>query len=184
VNRFYVYADDLAATADTNLDDTVTMKDFTTTPTCTGTRILPGAKEKGWFLTLNAHGAGEQVVTSAAIVAGMVTFSTNRPIAKAAASCQSVLGEARGYLVDLLSASGAIGVAGTCGGSPSSTFAGGGMPPSPVIGTVPINGKPQTVLIGGVQKGGGASSGIEAQKVKPTIVPARKRIYWYPSGSD
>jgi Tfp pilus tip-associated adhesin PilY1 len=183
-NRFYVYVDDLTATADNDLDSAVTMKDFTVTPGCNGAAVLPGAKEKGWFLQLDAYGAGEQVVTTAAIAGGLVTFSTNRPIPKAVSSCATVLGEARGYLLDLLSGSGSIGVKGSCGGSASSTFAGGGMPPSPVIGTVPINGVPKTVMIGGIQKKGGASSGIQAQQVLPNINATRKRIYWYPSGSD
>jgi Tfp pilus tip-associated adhesin PilY1 len=183
-NRFYVYVDDLTATADNDLDSTVTMKDFTATPACNGAQVLPTTKEKGWYLQLDAYGPGEQVVTSAAIAGGLVTFSTNRPVPKAASSCATVLGEARGYLLDLLSGSGAIGVKGICGGSASSTFAGGGMPPSPVIGTVPINGVPKTVMIGGIQKKGGASSGIQAQQVVPNINATRKRIYWYPSGSD
>jgi type IV pilus assembly protein PilY1 len=183
-NRFYVYADDLTLSADNNLDDTVAMADFTTTPSCTGTKILPQSKQKGWYLTLNKNGPGEQVVTSAAIVGGLVTFSTNRPIPQALGTCTTALGEARGYLLDLLTGSGAIGVKGICGGAPSSTFAGGGMPPSPVIGVVPIKGVPKTVLIGGIQKSGGASSGIQAQQVMPNITPTRKRVYWYPSGSD
>jgi type IV pilus assembly protein PilY1 len=184
INRFYVYVDALASTTANNLDDLGKMSDFTATPSCTGVRILPGAAQKGWFLTLNQNGVGEQVVTSAAIAGGMVTFSTNRPIPKVAGTCATALGEARGYFLDLLSGSGSIGVKGSCGGTPSATFVGGGMPPSPVLGTVPINGQPRTVLVGAVQKGGGASSGIQSQLVTPSINPVRRRIYWYPSGSQ
>ena len=113
-----------------------------------------------------------------------MTFSTNRPIPTVAGSCATVLGEARGYFLNLLTGSGGIGVKGACGGSPSATFVGGGMPPSPVLGTVPIGGQPKTVLIGAIQKSGAASSPIEAQQVLPTINPTRKRIYWYPSGGN
>jgi type IV pilus assembly protein PilY1 len=58
-------------------------------------------------------------------------------------------------------------------------FRGGGLPPSPVTGTVPINGKPVTVMIGGIQRGGGASAPIGAQRVTPTITQRRSRVYWY-----
>jgi type IV pilus assembly protein PilY1 len=184
VNRFYVYVDALASITANNLDNLGTMADFTATPSCNGVKILPGAAQKGWFVTLNDNGIGEQVVTSAAIAGGMVTFSTNRPIPKVAGSCSTALGEARGYFLDLLSGSGSIGVKGSCGGTASSTFVGGGMPPSPVLGTVPINGQPRTVIVGAVQKGGGASSGIQSQLVTPSINPVRRRIYWYPSGSQ
>jgi type IV pilus assembly protein PilY1 len=184
VNRFYVYVDALASTTANDLDNLGKMSDFTATPYCNGAKILPGAAQKGYFLSLNQNGTGEQVVTSAAIAGGLVTFSTNRPVPSAAGTCSTALGEARGYFLDLLTGSGAIGVKGNCGGAPSSTFVGGGMPPSPVLGTVPINGQPRTVLVGAVQKGGGASSAIQSQLVTPTINPVRRRIYWYPSGNQ
>jgi type IV pilus assembly protein PilY1 len=93
------------------------------------------------------------VVTSALIVTGMITFSTNRPIPPAAGTCATTLGEARGYWLNLLNGAGAIGVGGTCGGSRSSPFIGGGLPPSPVLATsVPIDGKAVTVTIGTVDR--------------------------------
>ena len=73
---------------------------------------------------------------------------------------------------------------GLCGGTRSTTFVGGGLPPSPVVGTVPINGKPTTVIIGAAQKSGGASAPIAPQKVKPFINPIRKRVYWKLQGVD
>jgi type IV pilus assembly protein PilY1 len=92
------------------------------------------------------------------------------------------LGEARGYWVNLFNASGAIGVSGSCDGSRSSIFVGGGLPPSPVLGTVPIDGKPTTVVIGAPQKQGGASSQYSPQQVKPLIKSKRKMKYWKSSG--
>jgi hypothetical protein len=117
----------------------------------------------------------------------MATFSTNRPIPADAASCSTSLGEARGYWVNLFNASGAINVAGTCGGIRSSTFVGGGLPPSPVkASSVPIDGKSVSVVIGAVQKGGktaaGASVSIAPQQVRPAITSKRKRVYNYTSG--
>ena len=121
-------------------------------------------------------------MTSAVIAGGMVTVSTNRPIPPASGTCSTALGEARGYWVNLFNASGAMGVTGSCGGGRYGTFAGGGLPPSPVFGTVPINGVPTTVLIGAIQRGGGASSPIAPQKMRPTIPSTRKVHYWKNSG--
>lgn len=182
-NRFYNYLDNLATTsgAAADLDS---LEDRTTDLGCESVSITPSSSTTGWFINLNQYGQGEQTVTSAIIAGGLIAFSTNRPIPTESGSCGSPLGEARGYWVNLLSASGAIGVDGLCGGSRSSTFVGGGLPPSPVIGTVPIGGKPTTVIIGAVQKEGGASTPISPQKVKPPISPIRKRIYWKQKGVD
>ncbi|MCD6041747.1 MAG: hypothetical protein K0R40_1350, partial [Burkholderiales bacterium] len=92
------------------------------------------------------------------------------------------LGEARGYAVNLLSGSGAADTLGICGGTRSGVFVGGGLPPSPVTGVVPVGGKLVTVMIGGVQRGGGVSAPIGAQRVTPTITQRRSRIYWYTDG--
>ncbi|MBP0635029.1 PilC/PilY family type IV pilus protein [Cupriavidus sp. AcVe19-6a] len=183
-NRFYVYLDDLASTTARNLDDTSLMNNFTNTTNCSVTGVLPGSGSKGWFMDLSQYGQGEQTVTSALIAAGMVTFSTNRPVPAKQGSCSTMLGEARGYWVNLFNASGAVGVTGSCGGDRSSKFVGGGLPPSPMFGTVPIDGQATTVVIGAVQRDGGASSPISPQRVTPTIVPKRKAVYWKSSGTN
>jgi type IV pilus assembly protein PilY1 len=79
----------------------------------------------------------------------------------------------------VLNASGAADTLNICGGARSNTFVGGGLPPSPVTGTVPVDGQPVTVMIGGVQRGGGVSTSIGAQRVAPTITQRRARLYWY-----
>lgn len=201
VNRFFVFKDDLASTSDdTNLDDETVMANYTSNTTCSTAPILPSSSLKGWFMNLNQNskvgtdgtvidsGQGEQTVTSALIVSGMVTFSTNRPLTSTA-SCSTPLGEARGYWVNLLNASGAIGVDGLCGGERSSTFVGGGLPPSPVLATgVPINNKPTTVVIGAAKRrtsgATGASVVIDAQEAKPAITSKRRRIYSYTKGEN
>lgn len=188
-NRFYVFMDDLSSTTDYNLDDTSLMNDVTTDSGCTAESITPTSTKKGWYITLNKYGTGEQVVTSALIVSGMVTFSTNRPLPAATSSCASPLGEARGYWLNLLNGSGAISCPDgttncTCGGSQSAVFTGGGLPPSPVMGTVPVNGKLTTVVIGAAQRTGGASSSIAPQKAKPSVTPTRKRVYSYTKGDN
>jgi len=189
-NRFYVYLDDLATApvnkaAAVNLDSTTLFSDFTPNPSCGGTNILPNSSQKGWFLTLDQHGVGEQTVTSATIAGGMFTFSTNRAIPPAAGTCSTTLGEARGYFVNLFNGSGAIGVEGSCGGDQSSVFVGGGLPPSPVLATVLVNGHTETVLIGAIQKNKDVpSSPIGAQIVTPPLNFKRKMLYWFTSGSD
>lgn len=183
-NRFYVYLDDIGSTAATNLDDASIMNDFTGSTSCSSAGVLPTSNKKGWFMDLNQNGAGEQTVTSAVIIAGMVAFSTNRPVPAAQGSCSTTLGEARGYWLNLFNGSGSIGVSGTCGGTRSSTFVGGGLPPSPVLGIVPINGVPRSVVIGAAQRGGGASTAISPQPVPPAIDMRRKTIYWKSSGQN
>jgi Tfp pilus tip-associated adhesin PilY1 len=182
-NRFYMYMDNLAtATGDAiNMDSTDSMANYTSSTTCDTTPILPGGTKKGWFMDLSQNGAGEQTVTSALIAGGMITFSTNRPIPPAAGTCSTTLGEARGYWVNLLNASGAIGVTGSCGGTRSSTFTGGGLPPSPVITPgVTVGGKKVTVVIGAVQKksASGSNAPIAPQRIDPPIKSKRKQIYF------
>ncbi|GAB3400488.1 PilC/PilY family type IV pilus protein [Massilia agilis] len=194
-NRFYVYKDDLSITGDDapaiNLDSQ--LQDYSSKDSCDTPLVLPSSNLKGWFMDLNQYGRGEQVVTSALIAGGMVTFSTNRPIPPNTATCSTALGEARGYWVNLLNGSGAINVGGSCGGQRSSPFVGGGLPPSPVMATsVPVGDKAVSVIIGAVQKGGtdegaagtsGASSAIGPQLHRPAIKSKRKRSYTYISGS-
>ena len=187
VNRFYVYKDDLSAPALSLAKDMDAMIDYTSATTCTTTPVLPGSTTNGWFMNLNQYGQGEQVVTSALIASGMVTFSTNRPVPASVGTCATSLGQARGYWVNLFNASGAIDAAGACGGGRSSIFVGGGLPPSPVMASsVPIGRSTVSVVIGAVQKGGtpaaGISVAISPQRIRPTNQPKRKRAYSYVSG--
>ena len=184
-NRAYMFVDSFPtpvapATSVPPVDlDGSTMDNFTTDGGCSQALTVGS---NGWFFDL-AAGRGEQGVTSTVIFGGLVFFSTNRPLAApVGGSCASNLGEARGYAVNLLNASGAVGTTALCGGSRSNTFLGGGLPPSPVTGTVPVGGKPVTVMIGGVDRSGAVSSPIGAQKVTPTIAQKRSRIYWYRHG--
>jgi type IV pilus assembly protein PilY1 len=183
-NRFYVYLDDLNASVANDLDNTSTMTDFTAGTACITAGILPSSALKGWFINLNQSGMGEQTVTSAIIASGMVTFSTNRPVPAAAGTCATTLGEARGYWLNLFNGSGGIGVSGACGGTRSSIFVGGGLPPSPVLGTVPINGVPKTVVVGAVQRSGGASTPISPQEIIPAVATKRRTVYWKSSGDN
>jgi Tfp pilus tip-associated adhesin PilY1 len=187
VNRFYTYRDDLSSLLATPAKDLDTLEDYTSASSCNTTPILPNSGPAGWYMNLNQYGQGEQVVTSGLIASGMVTFSTNRPVPPSDGTCSTSLGQARGYWVNLFNASGAIDVVGACGGSRSSVFVGGGLPPSPVMASaVPIGKNTVSVVVGAVQKGGnpaaGVSVAISPQRIRPTNRPQRKRAYSYVSG--
>ena len=179
-NRFYVFIDKFTGSTE-DLDGSH-MANFTSSTDCS---TVLAAGQVGWFMDLNA-GTGEQTVTSSVIFGGTVFWSTNRPVA-AANSCATNLGEARGYAVNLFNASGVVGSGALCGGSRSGTFTGGGLPPSPVIGIVPValpggGTKPITVLIGGINLQTGTGSPIGAQQPPIPIKRTRGRVYWYPQG--
>lgn len=193
LNRFYVYRDNLLATLPitaTNLDSGTNVINVSSSQSCIGlattstttevnqNTIKPGSTSNVLALNLNQNGTGEQTVTSAVITGGMATFSTNRPIPAASGTCSSVLGEARGYFINLFNGSGAIGVGNaTCGGSLSATFVGGGLPPSPVRADVNIGGTVYQVVIGAVQRNGGANSPIAPQQLSPVIQQNRNTKY-------
>ncbi|MDR3410211.1 MAG: PilC/PilY family type IV pilus protein [Formivibrio sp.] len=178
-NRFYVYLDDPLRNTATDLDgDRMLNKTDASLATCNSTSVLPGGTAYGWYMDLNANGTGEQTVTSSLIIGGMATFSTNRPVVSNN-SCTTTLGEARGYWVNLINGSGAIGSSSICGGDRSAIFVGGGLPPSPVAGTIAIGGKPQVVVIGAIQRDkNGTSSPLSGQQVRPPITSKRTRTYW------
>ncbi len=183
VNRFYVFRDEYSAGV-LDLDDATAMANYTVDPGCDPTtEILPGSTKRGWFVDLTANGPGEQVVTAPVVVGGQVFFSTNRPTPPDPNSCSSSLGDARGYILDMLNGSGAINVDGSCGGDRSTSFESGGLPPSPVIARVPItdsegNEQEKTVVIGGAEKDGTRSSIVGAQDIEPDISSARRPISW------
>ena len=186
LNRAYMVIDRFAADP-VDLDGD-SMADMTKSNDCPTAATTPEAQGKlGWYINLHSGSsdpektAGEQAVTSSTIFGGLIFFSTNRPTVQTV-SCGSNLGEARGYALNLLNASGAADTLNVCGGARSGVFAGGGLPPSPVTGTVPVGGKPVMVMIGGVQRGGGVSAPIGAQRVTPSITQRRNRMYWYTEG--
>jgi type IV pilus assembly protein PilY1 len=181
-NRFYVYLDDLSGTSGSAIDLN-TLVDRTTDLGCESPSITPTSTASGWYIDLST---GEQTVTSALILAGQVIFSTNKAVSPEAGSCSTGLGEARGYWMNLLNASGTIDQndPGVCGGDRSSKFVSDGMPPSPVVGTVLIDGKPETVVIGAVDQSKGVSTAISPNKVVPAVQPVRTRIYHKVKGID
>ena len=179
----------------TDLDNTTTQADFSAATSCTTSGILPSSTQRGWFMDLkngdnnspsgsSCPAQGEQTVTSAVIIGGMVAFSTNRACPAVAGSCSVPLGQARGYFVNLTNGSGVLGVSGVCGGSRSSQFVGGGLPPSPVVARVTVGGVVKTVCIGCADKGGGVSVPIQASQINPPVNLKRHPVYWFTSGDN
>jgi type IV pilus assembly protein PilY1 len=134
------------------------------------------ASVSGCYLPMDP--AGEKVVTSAASIGPYTYFSTNRPTPPAADSCNNSLGIAKGYRLPLF-----------CGTPDSIEYAGGGLPPSPVIGEVdiqvppidPNSGEPDETrrvpfLIGGYNL---ELSGLAVSRVPITVDPTRRRTYWF-----
>jgi type IV pilus assembly protein PilY1 len=138
-----------------------------------GTPITLGSSA-GCYLVLDP--AGEKVVTSAVSTGGYTYFSTNRPTPPAPNSCNANLGIAKSYRLPLF-----------CGAPESIELAGGGLPPSPVIGEVEVqvpagptdpNDTTKTVpfIIGGFNA---ELSGLAVSRVPVIVDPTRRRLYWF-----
>lgn len=118
---------------------------------------------------------GEKIVNAPVSVGGITYFSTNMPTPASTTACTANLGIAKVYSAPLF-----------CTAATSQVLVGGGLPPSPVTGTVtvsyvsPITGQTVTkqvpFIIGAPNTKG---SGIEGSKVTPIITPIRKRRYWF-----
>jgi len=131
---------------------------------------------KGWYL---AFGSGthdkEQVVTSAVVALGVLTFSTHTPTAANPVLCGSNLGTARVYNVKFLNA-------GTVGATRYITVTGGGLSPSPVAGTVTVNNpsSPGSTMTVNFVIGASPTSPLEgsAPVAAATSASAKARVYW------
>ncbi|WP_409524640.1 pilus assembly protein [Nitrincola sp. MINF-07-Sa-05] len=184
IDRFYVFLDYPKASSQlaVNLDDTQ-LNNFSESTDCSTAGVLPTfgddgepTGQRGWFMNLT--GQGEQVVTTSAIAAGSVFFSTYKPGGAVAGLCSRPLGINTAYRVNLFTASGMIGSTGICEGDRSVEIPGGGMPISPVIGTVTPTPndpdapapEPVTFCIG--------CEGLEPVELSPVIQQTRSRVFW------
>ncbi len=119
--------------------------------------------------------SGEKAVNAPTTIGGNTFFGTNTPIAPSAAVCQADLGTARGYAVNFVT------------GVPNfAVFDGGGLPPSPVAGTVMVDGQKVPFIIGGVPPPGSAPLGSRSHSslegssgVGVSATATRTRAYWY-----
>ncbi|HSQ82575.1 MAG TPA: hypothetical protein VLU54_15825 [Casimicrobiaceae bacterium] len=142
-----------------------------TTVTST-TTYDPTTSNNGFYLTF--PNAGEKAVNAPTTVGGFTYIGTNTPQLPSSDAC-STLGVARGYQINFLT-----------GASKFTTFANGGLPPSPVAGLVDVtvDGTDRLVpfcLGCGNPDGTGAdaTSSIGGGKPPIPVPPVRKRVYWY-----
>ena len=165
-----------------------TIKDFRTTKGTTSTfaAITAGIlgavgttanQDAGCFISMGVD--GEKIVNGAITVGGITYFGTNKPQNVSSASCTPNLGTAKVYSAPLF-----------CKVATSQTLVGGGLPPTPVSGSVivsyiqpadgltPASTKTKVVpfIIGGPNSKG---SSIEGSKVNPNVLPTRRKKYWY-----
>ena len=195
LNRFYGFWDEFARTSDfvtinDQNDCDVAGDTELSTSSCqlmnttdTTKDYLPvfqsiATRPRGWVIDLTdttTTGPNEQVVTTPATVGGLVNFSTFQ--AKNKSKC-SALGTARGYAACFLHGGASCDAPSPEGTTRSEEFVGGGLPPSPVTGTVLVDGKIVPFIIGGKPEAGGGS----ALEVKLPPIPIRKdrtKVYRY-----
>lgn len=136
------------------------------------------SRPRGWVIELDSTKFGapyEQVVTTAATIGGYVNFSTFQ--AKNEKKCSS-LGTARGYATCFLHGGASCEGAVAAGTNRSEKFVGGGLPPSPVAGTVEVDGKIVPFIIGGKPEAPGGSA-LEAKLPPIPIKKDRVKVYRY-----
>ncbi|MGE8319439.1 MAG: pilus assembly protein [Comamonas sp.] len=121
--------------------------------------------------------SGEKAVNAPAAFMGTTYFGTNKPTPPGN-TCTANLGEARAYEAPMF-----------CGAPASAVFAGGGLPPSPVVGYVQVpvertgpDGQTITTyetkpfVTGGINS---ARSPISPKDPKATVKVPRKKRYWF-----
>lgn len=192
-NRVYGYRDDLNAAGDPvaacSLDDANTSNtdsdgngeadscvlDYTAGATCDSPGISTPLK-KAWRVGMQF--TGEQTVTQALVVSGLVTLNTTRPVP--VNTCSASLGEGGGYFLSLNNGSGAIGTTLGCGGDTRGFFTGIGLPTDPVLVNLPgidpvcigcVSRQPSNPTVG--------SKLFEPTQLSPTISKAKFRKYRY-----
>jgi type IV pilus assembly protein PilY1 len=140
--------------------------------TAAGTSTDPG---KGFFLQFRV---GEKAVNAPLTIGGITFFATNRPVPPQPNTCAINLGEARGYAVDFLSGGAGIDLNGDGQKNTSDLSAplpGGGLPPSPVGGTLILDDGTATSFCVGCLPG----TAPPDPKKPPNPVPkVRKKVYW------
>jgi len=148
------------------------------------TTALNSTANKGWYLQLGGDGTvhdKEQVVTSAVVVFGVVTFSTHTPTVISSNSCGSNLGTARVYNIAYLNAA-------PVGNSRYEKIAGGGLPPSPVAGMVTVkkpvgdgDGDGDGTMTVPFLIGGDPNSPLEGEipGIPSSSAVGKRRLYWY-----
>lgn len=145
--------------------------------TTTQQNALGADTNRGWYMQFGTPATDvtvdhdkEQVVTSAVVVFGKVTFSTHMPKLPDINSCGSNLGLSRVYNLSYLDGTGTFQM-----------IAGGGLPPSPVAGIVHVCTAGGDCFDAPFLMGGDPDSPVEVEyKLKPSGAAVNKsRVYWY-----
>ena len=166
-NRFYMVKDPNTGNDGSNTNyKEGDLEDITTTLAYDGLM-------KGYYVTL---GTGEKVVNAALTVAGYTYFGTNTSATPSANSCTTNLGIAKGYQIQPLT-----------GKLSYVVYNGGGLPPSPVAGSVDVkvNGVdmilPFCIGCGGSKDcvGSDCKTAIGGGKPPISVSTSRSRTYWY-----
>jgi type IV pilus assembly protein PilY1 len=127
----------------------------------------PSTTGMGCYLPLQQ---GEKVVNAATTIGGKSHFGTNQPkVPDSTNSCTGDLGTARGYTMPLF-----------CAQPTSTVYPGGGLPPSPISGTVSITNADGSRSTHHFYTGGDQTRGpLSPNDPNIKISKSRKRIYWY-----
>ncbi|HWH41826.1 MAG TPA: PilC/PilY family type IV pilus protein [Usitatibacter sp.] len=130
---------------------------------------------KGFVLTFRS---GEKAVNAPLTIGGITFFATNRPVPPASGTCTISLGEARGYAVDFLGGGAGIDLNGDGLKNTSDVSAvlpGGGLPPSPVGGTLLLDDGTATPFCVGCMPG---TPPPDAKRPPVQVPKVRKKVYW------
>lgn len=179
-NAFFMIKDDRSANPEVvSLDDGVLLEiDANSSGLTAAQQVeLSDADNKGWYLQYGTAGTlhdKEQVVTSAVVVFGVVTFSTHAPTVASSTSCGSNLGTARVYNINFLDASPAKGT------DRFQVIDGGGLPPSPVSGIVTVCTSDGVCSDVPFLIGGNPNSPVEVDYAPEPSGSAvnKSRVYW------
>ena len=185
VNRFYMIKDTKVgkdatgwtAVVDATSDTTNTAPSSTILFNATSTPYPSTLPANGFYVTM--MGVGEKFVNGPTTFGGFVYFGTNTPTAPGGTqSCSNGLGTATGYQINFIT-----------GAANTVIFDNGGMPPSPVTGSVDIvgaNGSTTTVPFcigcGGPPSscsGADCTSIVGGTRPPIPVNPVRKRVFWF-----
>ena len=136
---------------------------------------------KGFYVTF---ATGEKAVNAPVTTRGTTFFGTNRPTSSVSTTCSANLGEAKGYALNPFT-----------GALSATTFAGGGLPPSPTVGIVNLtytkaDGSTQdlqrqfcvgcgAVGTANTSNSGDATSALGGGDLSITVPKNPRRTYWY-----
>jgi len=164
--------------------------------TVTNNTLTPfslSSDDRGWQILLrndpDGNGARneEKTVNAAKVIGGIVFFATNTPVSpNVSAGVCSNLGQALSYALDPITGMPAFNRDdSTSGGTATFTatdfatvFAGGGLPPTAVSGTVMVGGEPVNICIGCGGKGDDGTTVFTPTDPSPQLTGIRTRLYW------